>query len=509
MDALRRSPRGADKPNETSSFSDQRQPRSAPWLAPVPVVGYTRSMPRVITERSFYKYLKCPSWIAHEAKEEHLVEDVLRVKLQQDGLLREKHLALLASRPMVEVVSDDLDDAAMKTLAFMEEGAQTIYRPVLQHGHWIARPDVLERVEGKSNFGDYYYVACDIKRSRRLKDEYCFQGCFYAEVLRTVQGRKPVQGYVMHGGDGAVEGYLLEEYATRYQLTLDAIERILDGEDAPHFLTSDCKQSPWFGACKTHANSCDDLSRLNRIWRSEVAALMTANITSVTALAQATKESLSTQVHGVTADRLAFLQEQAKALVDDRVIVLGQVPLPPLDHAIVIDIESDPLRELHYLIGVFDPATDTFTEFLAKEPGQERQMWESFCAYLTKRIGQLGAFPIFHYGWYEVDVFRTLRERYGMDDALVEAMPKQMVDILTPMRDHVIFPLSFYSLKDVAKYLGFHWRTSDASGMDSVGWYETWLAKGNPDDLAQIVDYNEDDVRATWHVIDWLRTHHS
>ncbi len=467
-------------------------------------------MPRVITERSFYKYLKCPSWIAHEAKEEQLVEDVLRVKLQQDGLLREKHLALLASRPMVEVVSDDQDDAAMKTLAFMEAGEQTIYRPVLQHGHWIARPDVLERVEGTSTFGEYYYVACDIKRSKRLKDEYCFQGCFYAELLRIVQGKKPVQGYVMHSGDGTVEGYMLDDYATRYQLTLDAIERILDGEDAPHFLTSDCKQSPWFGACKAHAESCDDLSRLNRVWRSEVASFAAANITTVTQLATATKEYLDAHVHGVAPDRIAFLAEQSKALIDDRVIVLGATPLPSLANALVIDVESDPLRELHYLIGVLETDTGTYKTFLAKSPSEEAAMWKEFCAYITAlQPTTYHLPPLFHYGWYEVDVFRTLGERHGIPADVKAMLAKSMVDILTPMRDHIIFPLSFYSLKDVAKYLGFHWRTADASGMDSVGWYETWLSTGDQAELARIVDYNEDDVRATWHVIQWLATHHS
>ncbi len=78
-----------------------------------------------------------------------------------------------------------------------------------------------------------------------------------------------------------------------------------------------------------------------------------------------------------------------------------------------------------------------------------------------------------------------------------------MSDVLTKLREHVIFPLSFYSLKDVAKYLDFHWRTTEASGMDSIGWYEAWLERGDASALQQTIDYNEDDVRATWHVLDW------
>lgn len=459
-------------------------------------------MPKIITEKSFYKYLKCPSWIAHDAKEERLVENDLRTALQQDGLLRERQLALLANRPFTEVVTEDMDEAVMKTLALMREGVQTIFRPVLMRGHWVARPDLLERVQGRSAFGDYYYVACDIKRSRRLKEEYCFQGCFYAELLKHAQGTKPQQGYVMHP-NGEVESYLLEEYAVRFHLTLDSITRILEGEDEPHFLTSDCKQSPWFAHCKHTSVSCDDLTRMNRVWRSEVHALHDAGIRTVADLARITKDFFVAHVHGITGDRFAFLQEQAKALVEDRVIIYGDVPLSDAPSYLVIDVESDPLRDVHYLFGVLPvdgAVTQPFVPFLAKTETGERAMWEQFCAFLlTRPLTE----PIFHYGWYEVDVVKHLREQYGMPAELGD-ITTRMVDVLTTMRERVIFPLSFYSLKDVAKYLGFRWRTEDAGGMDSVDWYEAWLMQGDAVALQRIVDYNEDDVRATLHVMQWV-----
>ncbi len=459
---------------------------------------------KVITERSFYKYLKCPSWIAHEAKEEQLVEDALRVKLQNDGLLRERQLALLANRPISEVVTEDVDDAVRKTVELMSQGVQTIYRPVLTRHHWIARPDILERVEGKSTLGNYYYVACDIKRSRRLKDEYCFQGCFYALLLAEVQGSKPIQGYVMHP-DGLVESYLLETYTTKFHLTLDAIERILNGEEEPHFLTSDCKQSPWFHVCKHGSSACDDLSRLNRVWRSEVKSLDEAGIHTVTDFAKSTSEYLATHVHGLPTDRLAFLQEQAKALVDDRVIVLGAPDFALGHEALVIDVESDPLRsDLHYLIGVLQihEGSQTFRSFIAKQPDQEAAMWQEFSAFLAAHP----ATPIYHYGYFEVDVIKTLATRHGVfHEQSPAVITPRMVDVLTKLRDRVIFPLSFYSLKDVAKYLGFNWRGGEASGLDSISWYENWLTTGNQADLTRIMEYNEDDVRATWHVVDWAK----
>ncbi len=77
------------------------------------------------------------------------------------------------------------------------------------------------------------------------------------------------------------------------------------------------------------------------------------------------------------------------------------------------------------------------------------------------------------------------------------------IDLLTRMRERVLFPSPFYSLKDVAKHIGFKWREEEASGMESIRWYDEWVRTKNPAVLQKLVDYNEDDVRATWLVKEW------
>lgn len=454
-----------------------------------------------ISEHSFYKYLKCPSWLSRELRDDQ-AGDLLIAKLQDEGLLREKELELLKARQHVEVIDDDLDEAALRTLELMKKGEQTIYRGVLLHGHWVARPDVLEKVEGHSSFGNWYYVACDIKRSTHLKDEYQFQGCFYAELLEKLQGTKPLQGYVMYQS-GVVEGYLLGTFFTEYKLTLDAIERILDGEEQSHFLTSGCKQSPYFSECVAETRTCDDLSLLNRVWRSELDALRAVGIDSVTSLADASIEKIK-KVPEMTLDRLYFLQQQAIALVENRVIRLGQVDLPVNGPtALVVDVESDPLRDADYLFGVLlvSGGEQVYHSFLAKRPEDERDAWEQFVAFAA----QYADATIYHYGWFERDVFRRLAEKYGTGAEVLAQLEDRMVDVLTRMREKVIFPMPFYSLKDIAKFIGYKWRAGDASGLDSILWYEDWLLEGKKEALQEIVDYNEDDVRATWLVVEWAR----
>ncbi|KKR21548.1 MAG: hypothetical protein UU46_C0036G0010 [Candidatus Uhrbacteria bacterium GW2011_GWD1_41_16] len=438
----------------------------------------------------------------YEMRDGQDVREPIMRKLQDEGLLRERELELLQDRDMEEVDLDDIDEAAQRTIQLMQQGAQTIFKGALVHRDWVGRPDVLERVEGKSNFGNWYYVACDIKRSSHLKDEYRFQGTFYAEILEKIQGVRPIQGYVLHT-NGEIEGYLIDDILVEFHLTLDRIERIMAGEEPPIFLTADCKQSPYFSECQAKARECDDLSLLNRLWRSEADSIREAGIGTLSTLALASNQQLNSVV-GVPHDRMVFLQQQAKALKENKVIKLHKIELPEAGEVeLVVDIESDPLRDLHYLIGVLKIADgqETYHQFFAKDESETEGMWRDFVAFLQK----YPTAKVYHYGWYETDVFRRTVAKFGAPSTVDEQLTVRGVDILPIFRESVIFPLPFYSLKDIAKHLGFSWRTADASGLDSVLWFHDYCQTGDSAALQKIVDYNEDDVRATWFIMQWAR----
>jgi predicted RecB family nuclease len=66
-----------------------------------------------------------------------------------------------------------------------------------------------------------------------------------------------------------------------------------------------------------------------------------------------------------------------------------------------------------------------------------------------------------------------------------------------PTRDH--------SIKTLAKYLGFTWRDTHPSGAASIEWFDRWCREHNPEILRRILDYNEDDCRATRVLLDGIR----
>lgn len=461
-------------------------------------------MPMPLTEKTFFQYLKCPHWVYFDAHDdEDNPHHPLMQKLQDTGLISKHHEALLETKDdVVRVTAEDQEEAYLETVEYMRQGHQTIYGGVLIDKHWIGHPDLLERVEGKSKFGDYYYIAADIKSARSVRDEFTFQGCFYAELLARVQGVKPVQGYVITP-EHEVLPYLISEFETTYHLTLHAIEEIIAGRQPVHFLTSGCKQSPWFKTCRSLSESCQDLSVLNRVWREEVQFLRDQGIVSIPELAQVDDRTLAKMTSTTTTlERLERLRQQAIAMVEDRIIVNGRVDLPRSSVELFFDIETDPLRDLHYLLGVLvtDDGKETYHPFFAASPAEQPKMFEQF----VELIEQYHDAPIYHYGNYERAVTLKMANKFGISLIAQEALERNLIDLLWLMRPAVLFPLPFYSLKDIATYLGYSWKAEDASGANSVLWFDEWLQTQKKSIKEKLLTYNEDDVRATKIVKDWV-----
>lgn len=463
-----------------------------------------------LTEKTFFYHTKCPRWVRRDIVHGKRLDE-LESRLIDDGLLPKVMEGLLKVRGEYETVRDeDLDDAFNRTLDFMRKGVNTIYNGVLMDGHWIGRPDILERVEGKSSFGNYYYVSVDIKKisdPRGIRDEHKMQGAFYADLLEVIQEAKPTSGYIM-SPSGVVMSYNLSVFEADYRLNLDRIERILEGEEPGHILTSGCKASPFFEVCLDEALSCDDLSVLNRIHRSEVEELNREGIMTVLALASANLEVLETKIMDISYGRLCFLQRQAIALKERVHDVVESIQFEDASVELFFDIESDPVRDLDYLFGVLKveykddgTTTEKYYAFSAEKEEDERVAWDEFTAFLSEHKN----YPVYHYGWYEISVCAKLIDRFGAPEGAIHSWQNNFIDLNSVLRPAVIFPLSFYSLKDIAQYIGFQWRSDDAGGVNSIRWFHDWLESGNASVMKKILQYNEDDVRATRLLKDWLK----
>ena len=67
------------------------------------------------------------------------------------------------------------------------------------------------------------------------------------------------------------------------------------------------------------------------------------------------------------------------------------------------------------------------------------------------------------------------------------------------------WPTRDYSIKTLAKFLGFQWRDTHPSGTASIEWFHRWVESGDLVIRQRILDYNEDDCRATRVLLDGVR----
>lgn len=457
---------------------------------------------RRITGETFFKYATCPSWVywdlyGNPADRKEISD--FQKKIMQEGLLHEKEV--IKEKEFAEVQIGDLDEAFGKTLELMKKG-KNIYHGVLIDGAWTGIPDFLEAVQGKSDLGDHFYVPYDIKSSKKLEDAHKFQLTFYALLLEKIQGVRPERGHIINA-DQEVLSFEIEEFMEKFELTLEEIERILKGEKPAPFLTGSCKQSPWFESCKTEARACDDVSLIYKITKKEWKKLKDAGIATVADLVKSDMRELKKKTTGISLGRLQTIKIQAESLQAEKPVILDKPKIAPAEKEIYFDIEGDPLRHLEYLFGllVISDGKEKYVPILAERPEDEEAAWQEFMKFIEDDADEA---PIYHYGSYERQVIARLGGRYGLSDLARRRLDENMVDLMKICGKAVVFPVLFYSLKDIARYLGFSWRNKKASGMQSIIWYDKWLNEQDKKALNDVVEYNEDDVKATKHLKDWL-----
>lgn len=472
-------------------------------------------MKQKLTAEHFYKFFQCPHWLWYDLYEDQAKRKAVPPLMQmiyEDGLKHEKKV--MRSRKFDELpvsASQDLDEQFLATVELMKKG-RNIYHGVLMDEHWVGIPDLLEArpmselgMSGaRSRLGDFYYVVYDIKSGKELRDEYKFQLVFYSLILERIQGVRPREAFIING-EGEEKSFLIDDFLEYFHLTRETIEKILDGQKPPPFLKSGCKRTPWYSLCVAEAEGCRDVSLIYRLSQMDQRDLYNAGVKTVDDLAKANVDELRTRLEGWNFDKLLRFYNQAQSLVKNEPLILKHSAFPQVTHEIYFDIESDPTQNIDYLLGVLikntaSGAPPEYKCFFANTKEEEEKIWKEFLNFLN----DLDDFVIYHYAFYERQVFDRLFLHYGAPSLLVEKFKNNTIDLHRAVVEAAILPLYFYSLKDVARYIGFNWQAEDAGGAESVVWYNNWKEKGDSRLKQKIIDYNKDDVTATLVIKDWL-----
>jgi predicted RecB family nuclease len=190
----------------------------------------------------------------------------------------------------------------------------------------------------------------------------------------------------------------------------------------------------------------------------------------------------------------------------------GELDIPTADVEIDFDIEWDTDNRV-YLWGALirGAGEDGYHGFCSFEPmtdEAEVALAQRFLDWLRGHIAnatsQGRTLAVFHYSFPEP---AYLKKVLG-EETVADVLP-YLVDLLPLMRDNFLGAHGL-SIKKVAPALGFEWRDDDPGGLQSQLWLELARTSDDHETAAQlqqrILDYNEDDVRATAAIRDGLRT---
>lgn len=478
----------------------------------------------IFTPSLFFKYATCPHWIWHDRFSDPAKKGetpALLEKLLEQGVLHEERY--VKGLTFVEVKETKPQEAFAHTIQLMKDGAELIYQGEVQYEVdgvlYRGRPDLLEKRRGKSKFGDYYYAPVDIKSSSEIKKEQWMQLTLYAKILEEVQGVFPTEVGIINRDHERLVFEITQKHRTKTFQKIGEIVGVMKGNKPGLKLSSSCKQSPWYNSCVKEAEDSNDIALLYRLDSRSHPKLREEGINTV-AQAAVMKIAQLPKIPHASEKTLQRIKMQAESLVSGELKWVGTPKLPKTGLNLYFDIEGDPLLQVQYLWGfwvVGDPEGKYaqighikkqddgkyFVYFLAEQPEDEATMWKDFLKWLELLPKQ--DITVWHFHHYEVDQCNALEKMYGGSDALHDFV-SNFVDLSTVVQKNVIFPLYFYSIKDIAKskFLNYKWRHAKAGGAQSIFWYEEWLEKKVRAILTDIIDYNEDDVRATEYLHHWL-----
>ena len=124
--------------------------------------------------------------------------------------------------------------------------------------------------------------------------------------------------------------------------------------------------------------------------------------------------------------------------------------------------------------------------------------------YFQNNLDLRSDYKLYIYSHHEKSMLKKLYEKYGGDEETYNRIQNNMIDLLQVIKKTAILPIYSYSIKDVAKSMGFNWTAEDAGGAQSMIWYADWLKTKDEKHLKKILKYNKEDCEAMIVVKEWV-----
>lgn len=401
-------------------------------------------------------------------------------------------------------------EAAEESLRLLTETRRPLWQAVLltPDGRRSAQPDFL-----------YWDPGGLVVREARLalrpaaSDELALQLAHLRFVIAAAAGLEPAR-FEVEGGDGAVT--VVEPMAPdAYEGIVRAAAAVLAREAEPDLLLahSTCKRCMFYAHCWDRAERERRIEILPEVRPADAADYHELGVRTIEQLAAFDPGRLPKGPRRAAAERAVRV---AGAWRDDRPEWL-QPPRLPAPPVVYFDVEGDALGEAAeapiYLWGLAldDGVAAPRAEAILAGPGADgdARAWAEFLARAAALLERHPGVRWLHWDAAEPLWIRRYAERLGAPAGLAERLLGACLDLKRELDRCVRLPLRSYSIKHVAPWMGFAWRNPEAGSEWSLARYHRARQTDSKAErerlLAEVAEYNADDLWALRAVWRWLR----
>lgn len=423
--------------------------------------------------------------------------------LYENGLAHERAVTDALGYPEIEIDDQDWGAAAARTLDAMRRGVPGIAQGVLIDGDRLARPDLLERVEGESRLGTWHYIPGDVKSALSPRSDAALQIGFAAKILESIQGLRPGTGFVILG-DGIREEIDLQAIFRSVDDAADTVAAIAGGraETSP-FFSRDCARCRWRTPCLEKLRAASDPSFAHGMTRARRRAYAKAGISTLEQLACANESDLRSA--GFPTEGLSRLRAQALALLEKRAVLRRPVDLPRgrrREH--FLRIEANPLERsdpfaLAWGSGPAGGPLDR-AEVVLVDASKER------VAAFSRLVEDLEAAsspedPVYFHGAATEQSFARLGASSSLSPARLGGLQGRLLDLAPWVRRAAALPVLRYRFDEVAAFLRGR-PIPPPEAPDDARFAAH--ASGSKERVARVVEDLRDDLQSLALLRDWL-----
>ncbi len=411
----------------------------------------------------------------------------------------------------------------------LESGADVIYQMPLVHDGVRGVADFLVRVDDPEP-GKCRYEPVDAKMARSDgKPGHVLQLCFYAEALEALTGSPPKHVYLWLGS-GELDPLIADDFLPYWARLRSQLPYLLDGPDGRVTAPEPCPYCEFCNfqeVCTAQWRADDSLVYVAGLRPDDRDLLEEDGVETLGALA-----ALDRDIPVLDPERLgrhvtqASLQLRARNYDDKpppfRVIPSSDEPvwgrgfehLPaPDDGDVFLDFEGDPFWQadagLFFLFGLIERAPNgnwEFRSFWAHDREQEAAATRELIEYLAARRDAFPEMHVYHYNHTERSALESLTAEHGVAEETLAVLVETglFVDLYRIVLNAVQVGVESYGLKALERVTGYQRGHDIDQGSAAVVVYERYIKERDPALLDRIAAYNEDDVRSTLCLRDWL-----